>query len=88
MSIPTRQGNGKEEGDGSELIVSELENSSEEEVDEYAPQNRGDGEPPKKKQKLTDGSDPEISSTDNYFIHLIMSMLHNKTNRVRPLRVS
>ena len=62
--------------------MSELEHSSEEEVDEYALQNRGDGELPKKKQKLTDCSDPEISGTDDYFIHLIMSMLHNKTDGV------
>ena len=66
LEIPTRQ----EEGDGSESVASEPEHGGEE---EGAPQNPGDGEPPKKKQKLTDGSGPEISGTDDYFIYLITS---------------
>ena len=76
--IPTRQ----EEGDGSESVESEpAEHSGEE---EGALQNPGDGEPPKKKQKLTDGSDPEISGTDDYFIHLITSCSTAKSMEFDP----
>ena len=64
QEIPTCQENG-------ESVASELEHSSKEEVDEHALQNRGDGEPPKKKkQKLTDSSDLEISDTVDYFIFI------------------
>ena len=82
QEISTCQENGNDKGDGSESVSSELEHSSEEEVDERALQNHEDGELPKKKQKLTNSSDLEISGTDDYFIHLIMSILRNKTNGV------
>ena len=62
QEIPTCQENGGKEGDGSELVASELQHSDEAEVIECTLQNRGDGEPPKKKQKLTDSLDLEISA--------------------------
>ena len=51
QEIPTHQENGNEERDGSKSVASEMEYSNEEEVDEHALQNGGDGELPKKKQK-------------------------------------
>ena len=39
---------------------------------------------PKKKQKLTDSSDPEIFGTDDYFIHLITSCSTAKPMEFNP----
>ena len=67
QEIPIHQENGDEKGDGSESVVSELEQWQRGGGWAHTPELRR-WEPPKK-QKLTDGSDPEISGIDNYFIH-------------------